>query len=82
MPRKRSKTVERPIKLDFTKPMTAHNTAEFSVEPQGDATRLTWAMHGRNAFIAKVMSLFVSMDQLVGKDFEAGVANLKAVAER
>jgi carbon monoxide dehydrogenase subunit G len=70
------------IKLDFTKPMTAHNTAEFTVEPQGGATRLTWAMHGRNALMAKVMSLFISMDKLVGKDFETGVANLKAIAER
>ena len=43
---------------------------------------LTWAMHGRNAFIAKVMSPFVSIDELVGKDFEAGVANLEVVAER
>jgi hypothetical protein len=39
-------------------------------------------MHGRNALMAKVMSLFISMDKLVGKDFETGVANLKALAER
>jgi hypothetical protein len=69
------------IKLDFTKPMTAHNTAEFLVEPQGSATRLTWAMHGRNALMANAMSLFISMDKLVGKDFEAGVAHIKRLAE-
>jgi hypothetical protein len=39
-------------------------------------------MHGPNLFIGKVMSLFVSMDRMVGKDFETGLANLKAEAER
>ena len=40
------------------------------------------AMHGPNLFIGKVMSLFVSMDRMVGKDFETGLAILKAEAER
>ena len=70
------------IKLDFLKPFEAHNTAEFTLVPRGDATEVTWAMHGPNLFIGKVMSLFVSMDRIIGKDFEAGLANLKAAAER
>jgi hypothetical protein len=39
-------------------------------------------MHGPNPFIGKLMQVFVSMDRMVGKDFEAGLANLKAAAER
>jgi len=70
------------IKLDFLKPFEAHNTAEFNLEPRGDATTITWAMYGPNPFIAKVMCLFVNMDKMVGKDFEAGLANLKAAAEK
>ena len=70
------------IKLDFLAPFEAHNTAEFVLVPQGDATTVTWAMFGPNLFIGKVMSLFASMDSLVGKDFERGLANLKAVAEK
>jgi len=70
------------IKLDFLKPFEAHNTAEFTLAPRGETTDVTWAMHGPNRFIGKVMSLFVSMDRMVGKDFEAGLANLKAAAER
>ena len=70
------------IKLDFLAPFEAHNTAEFVLAPQGDATTVTWAMHGPNLFVGKVMSLFASMDSLVGKDFERGLANLKAVAEK
>jgi len=70
------------VKLDFLAPFEAHNTAEFVLTPQGDATTVTWAMHGPNLFVGKVMSLFASMDSLVGKDFERGLANLKAVAEK
>jgi uncharacterized protein YndB with AHSA1/START domain len=70
------------IKLDFIKPFEGHNIAEFTLEPQGDATQLTWAMHGPTPFVSKLMQVFVSMDALIGKDFEAGLANLKAAAEK
>jgi hypothetical protein len=70
------------IKLDFLRPFEAHNTAEFTLVPAGDATTVTWAMDGQNLFIGKVMSIFIDMDNMVGKDFATGLANLKAVAER
>src|SRR5262249_17257950 len=70
------------IKLDFLKPFEAHHTAEFSLEPQGDSTNITWAMIGKQPFMLKVMSVFMSMDKMVGKDFEAGLANLKGIAEK
>ena len=70
------------IKLDFIKPFEGHNIAEFTLEPQGDATQLTWAMYGPTPFVSKVMQVFVSMDSLIGKDFETGLANLKAAAEK
>ena len=70
------------IKLDFMKPFEAHNTVEFTLEPKGDSTNVTWAMYGPSEFITKVMGVFVSMDKMVGKDFETGLANLKAVAEK
>ena len=70
------------IKLDFVTPMEAHNTAEFTLSAQGDATTVTWAMHGPMPFASKVFTIFASMDRLVGKDFEAGLANLKTIAEK
>jgi uncharacterized protein YndB with AHSA1/START domain len=70
------------IKLDFFKPFEAHNTAEFTMLPQGDGTSLTWLMHGPAPFMSKVMQVFVNMDKMVGKDFEAGLAKLKKLAER
>jgi hypothetical protein len=70
------------IKLDFLKPFEAHNTADFTIQPLPAGTNVTWAMYGPNPFMAKVMQTVVSMDKLVGKDFEAGLANLKAAAEK
>jgi len=69
------------IKLDFDRPFKAHNTAEFTLTPVGGATTVAWAMHGPSPFISKVMGLVFSMDALVGKDFEVGLANLAAAVE-
>ena len=70
------------IKLDFLKPFEAHNTAEFTFVPQGDTTTVTWLMHGPAPLMSKVMQVFINMDNMIGKDFEAGLANLKAIAEK
>ena len=70
------------IKLDFLKPFEAHNIAEFTLEEKGDATTVTWVMHGPSPFISKLMSVFCSMDKLVGKDFETGLSSLKTAAEK
>ena len=65
------------IKLDFFTPFEGHNTAEFTMLPQGDGTHVTWVMHGPAVFITKVMQVFMNLDNMIGKDFEAGLANLK-----
>jgi uncharacterized protein YndB with AHSA1/START domain len=69
------------IRLDFVKPFEAHNVVEFTLEPNGDTTQVRWAMHGPSPYISKLMGLFFDMDRMIGKDFEAGLANLKTVAE-
>jgi hypothetical protein len=74
------------IKLDFFKPFEGHNTAEFTMLPQGDATNVTtdvtWLMHGPARFMSKVMQVFMNMDNMIGKDFEIGLANLKKLTEK
>jgi hypothetical protein len=69
------------IKLDFIKPFEGHNGAEFTLKPQGQSTELTWAMFGPSPFMAKVMQVFMSMDTVMGKEFDSGLAKLKAAAE-
>jgi uncharacterized protein YndB with AHSA1/START domain len=70
------------IKLDFLKPFEAHNTAEFTMLPQGDATDVIWLMHGPAPFVSKVMQVFMNIDNMIGKDFEVGLANLKRLSEK
>lgn len=70
------------IKLDFIKPFEGHNIAAFTLEPQGDSTDVTWAMHGPLHYVAKIMSLFLNMDRMIGGDFEVGLANMKTAAEQ
>lgn len=69
------------IKLEFLKPMAATNSTEFTFEPKGDQTVVTWSMAGKNNFMAKAFCLFMNMDKMVGGDFEKGLAQLKSVAE-
>jgi hypothetical protein len=73
------------IKLDFLKPFEAHNLTDFTLDPQPgspNATRVSWDLHGPMPYLSKLMCVFVSMDKMVGKDFEQGLANLKTVAEK
>jgi hypothetical protein len=69
------------IKLEFLAPFQATNRTLFSFAPQGDATNVTWRMEGTNSFAAKALHLVVDMDKMVGKDFEKGLASMKALAE-
>lgn len=70
------------IQLDFIKPFEGHNITEFTLVPSGQSTEVTWRMHGPAPFVSKLMGLFFNMDTMIGKDFEAGLANLKAAAEK
>ena len=70
------------IDLVFVKPFQAHNKAEFTLEPDGDATKVTWAMSGHSGFFAKMIDVFLPMEEMVGPQFEQGLAKLKTVAEQ
>jgi uncharacterized protein YndB with AHSA1/START domain len=69
-------------RLEFKEPMATTNRVEFTLAPQAGGTQLTWTMSGPMPFMSKLMSVFMSFDKMVGPDFEAGLANLKALAEK
>ncbi len=69
------------IQLDFISPFEAHNTAEFTLAPSGNGTRVTWALSGPSPYLSKLIGLFMDMDKMIGRDFEAGLSNLKTLAE-
>ena len=70
------------FKLEFFQPFAATNTAEFAIKEEGGRTALTWSMRGQNNFIGKAMCLVFDMDKMVGGDFEAGLAGIKAIVEK
>lgn len=69
------------IQLDFIEPFPAHNIAEYSLTEEGEGTRVTWAIFGPMPYLSKVMCLFMDMDTMIGRDFEAGLASLKQLTE-
>jgi uncharacterized protein YndB with AHSA1/START domain len=68
--------------LDMFRPFKAHNTVEFTLQPKEGWTNVTWAMHGRQPYMAKLMSTFINCDKMVGKQFEEGLGKMKALAEQ
>lgn len=69
------------IALDMVEPFEAHNIVEYTLDADGGSTQVTWAIHGHQPYVGKLMSLFMDCDKMIGMDFEAGLANLKALTE-
>ncbi|HWL15507.1 MAG TPA: SRPBCC family protein [Opitutus sp.] len=77
-----SRPVERvEMRLDFLKPFPSVCTAEFTFQPQGGSTVVTWSMSGDRSFIPKAFALFIDMDKMIGSQFEAGLRDLKTIVE-
>lgn len=70
------------MRLHMLKPFEAKNTVEFTLDTKGNTTEVAWAMQGSMPYLSKVLSVFIDMDKMVGRDFEAGLANLKNLAEK
>jgi uncharacterized protein YndB with AHSA1/START domain len=70
------------IKLSFLKPFRAENKVVFTLIPAGDGTNVIWEMTGTNNLGLKIMGILMNMDKLVGRDFEKGLAAMKAEAEK
>ena len=69
------------VQLDFVKPFKSSSTASFALTPTDSGTRVTWSMVGRKTLMTKFMGVFMSMDKMIGPDFEKGLARLKALVE-
>jgi hypothetical protein len=67
------------MKLEMQKPFAASNDVSFTLTPEGDSTKVTWSMSGRNTLLSKAINLIVNRDRMVGGQFEQGLANLNAI---
>jgi Polyketide cyclase / dehydrase and lipid transport len=69
-------------RLEFLEPFPSIADTGFKIKPEGaGAASVTWYMDGKSNFMGKVMSVFMNMDQMIGKDFEEGLSNLKRISE-
>jgi hypothetical protein len=69
------------IKLEFLAPFEATNTATFTFVKTASGTKTTWAMDGKNNIVGKAMGLVMNVDEILGPDFERGLASMKHAAE-
>ncbi len=70
------------IELKFIKPFESMADTKFEIQPEGASQKVTWTMSGDNNMISKWMGVFVSMDKMIGKDFESGLQSLKEKSEK
>ena len=68
--------------LAFLKPFKAQNVTTFLISPNSGEVQVTWKMTGKKNLFFKIFGFIFSMDKLVGKDFEKGLSQLKAAAEK
>ncbi len=69
------------IKTDMAKPMQSTNTTEFLFKPEGDQTRVTWAISGHQNFVAKAFCLVLNGKKMLSDAIDQGLAKLKSVSQ-
>ncbi len=69
------------LDLEFLKPFKSRSTTDFKLSPSDGGTDVVWRMEGQHSWISKIMGIFISMDKMIGKDFDKGLAQLKVAAE-
>ena len=70
------------IDLKFTKPFKANNMAEFTIEPDGAGSKVTWIMTGPTTLVSKIMHAIFPMDKMVGPMFDDGLKALRGLSEK
>jgi uncharacterized protein YndB with AHSA1/START domain len=69
------------IALQFIKPFKSSTTTTFVLDEREGSTHVTWRLVGPKTFTTRLMGIFMSMDKMVGRDFERGLARLSAAAQ-
>lgn len=70
------------MSLEFIKPFASVCTTRYELKSEGDSTTMTWSMEGENkSFMEKLFGVLMSMEKMIGSDFERGLSNLKSRLE-
>ena len=67
--------------LEFVRPFEGSSDVQFTFAPEGEGTKITWAMQSKKPFIGKLMGLFMDCEKMCGDQFLEGLDNLKKIAE-
>lgn len=70
------------FRMDWRKPMEGTSTVDFTFQPQGNETLVTWEMYGPRNYMGKLVSLFIDCDKMCGDQFEKGLTNLGEAASK
>ena len=68
--------------LRFIDPMESESDGYVRISEEEGKTNAVWGFYGKNPFPWNIMTLFKSMDKMVGKDFERGLDLLKGICEK
>ena len=69
------------LQLTFEEPFKSEAQNHFTFENVAEGTKVTWSMQGQSdAAVDKWM--YLTMDQMIGKDFDSGLQNLKELSEK
>ena len=69
--------------LRFIKPFKSNADAFMIFEDAGNnQTKVQWGFKSKMAYPMNIILLFMSVDEMVGKDFQIGLDNLKKVIEK
>ena len=69
-------------KIEWSEYWSLIGATVFNLAPTAAGTDVTWTMSGPQPYVSKLMATFMSMDKMIGGDFEKGLAQLKTVSEK
>lgn len=69
------------MKLEFYRPFPGFNDVEFTFVPQGTGTEVTWTMTCQLAFVPRLVGTFMSMEKMIGSQFDKGLSDMQAIVE-
>jgi hypothetical protein len=68
-------------RLIFLEPVESEAAAFIKLEPVSGGTKAIWGFDSSFPYPMNAMMLFMDLEDMVGKDYEEGLANLKRLAE-
>ena len=69
--------------LRFKEPFESNASSEMVfAAPDRNTTKLTWNFKGEMSYPFNVMQLFISMEDMLGKDIQEGLQNMKVILEK